>query len=247
MISELIARQGDFLFRWRSYIILIFLPLGVISAFSPEFVEVRFGQAADWAFDAACLALAFIGLGIRMVTVGHTPKGTSGRNTANQVADTLNTTGMYSLVRNPLYLGNAVIYMAFALFTQNVCFVLVMGLFLVIYLERIIATEEKFLLAKFGEEYRQWAVRVPAFIPDFSLWSPHTLPFSSRNVLRREYSGFLGIIAAMTFFHYLREFLAEGETIMGTAWLTLLTFGAVVYLVLRTLKKRTTILDVPGR
>ncbi len=26
MISELIARQGDFLFRWRSYIILIFLP-----------------------------------------------------------------------------------------------------------------------------------------------------------------------------------------------------------------------------
>ena len=50
------------------------------------------------------------------------PAGTSGRNTAKQVADTLNTTGLYSLTRNPLYLGNAVIYMAIACFLQNVWF-----------------------------------------------------------------------------------------------------------------------------
>ena len=247
MITDLIARQGDFLFRWRSYVILIFLPLGLMTMLSPEFVESRYGSGADWAYEVACMALAFGGLAIRMITVGHTPRGTSGRNTAGQVADTLNTTGMYSIVRNPLYLGNAIIYVAFALFTQDFYFVLLMMLFLVIYLERIIATEEKFLLAKFGEDYRSWAERVPAFIPNLSLWTPHTLPFSLRNVLRREYSGFFGIIAAMVFFHYAREAMAEGETIMGLGWMALLAFGAVVYVLLRTLKKRTTILDVAGR
>ena len=58
---------------------------------------------------------------------------------------------MYSLTRNPLYLGNAVIYMSIALFTQGIYFIVLMALFLVIYLERIIAVEERFLTERFGD------------------------------------------------------------------------------------------------
>ena len=75
----------------------------------PEPIETNFGQTADMHYEAACIALAFVGLAIRVFTVGFVPAGTSGRKHDGQIAETLNTTGIYSLTRNPLYLGNAVI------------------------------------------------------------------------------------------------------------------------------------------
>ena len=54
--------------------------------------------------------LTLSGLALRAYTVCTTPKGTSGRNTARQVADHLNTKGIYSVVRHPLYLANYLIW-----------------------------------------------------------------------------------------------------------------------------------------
>lgn len=60
---------------------------------------------STWAWS--CIAVSLFGLLIRAVTIGFTPKGTSGRNTKEgQVAEVLNTKGIYSVVRHPLYLGN---------------------------------------------------------------------------------------------------------------------------------------------
>lgn len=247
MLADTIADQGTWLFRWRSYVLLGFIPLGVYAISSPEPVEMSFGPLADAVWEVGCIALAFVGLAIRAVTVGHAPRGTSGRNTREQIAESLNTTGMYSVMRNPLYFGNVVIYMAIALFTQSLPFVLVMGLFLVIYLERIIATEERFLAAKFGDAYRTWTARVPVFLPAPSLWTAPALPFSFRNVLRREYSGLFAIVAAFTVIDYAHEAFGEGETAIGLAWSAFFLVGAVAYLTLRSLKKHTTILSVGGR
>jgi len=52
----------------------------------------------DQVWEILCLAISLLGLGVRIVTVGYVPKGTSGRNTRGQKANVLNTTGMYSLV-----------------------------------------------------------------------------------------------------------------------------------------------------
>lgn len=247
MIGDVIARQGSWLFRWRSYILLGLVPLGALVISSPEPIEVNFGQGADYVYEIACILLAFLGLGIRIFTIGFTPKGTSGRNTRTQIAETLNTTGMYSVTRNPLYLGNSIIYMAIALFTQSLSFTLVMALFLVIYLERIIATEERFLAQRFGEDYRAWTARVPVFFPRFSLWAPPALGFSLRNVLRREYSGFFAIIAVVVVIDYAREAFIEGETRIGIAWAAFFLVGAAIYILLRSLKKHTNLLAVEGR
>jgi len=247
MLTDTIARQGDWLFRWRSYILLAFIPLGIYAISTHEPIEANFGETADRAWEIFCILLAFVGLGVRMMTIGYTPRGTSGRNTKEQVAESLNTTGMYSITRNPLYLGNAITYMAMALLTQSLYFTLVMALFLVIYLERIIATEERFLANKFGEEYRAWTARVPVFFPKFSLWMPPALSFSMRNVLRREYSGFFAIIAAAVAINYAHEALGEGDIRIGALWIVFFPFGATVYVVLRSLKKHTDILTVEGR
>ncbi len=79
--------------RWRSY-----LPVALAGVLLMD----EYRSANDT--GRFCLLVSFFGLGIRVFTVGHTPKATSGRNTKERVADTLNTTGIYSLVRHPLYL-----------------------------------------------------------------------------------------------------------------------------------------------
>ena len=53
------------------------------------------------------LAVSLLGEAIRIITVGHAPRNTSGRNTTEgQVADVINTSGIYSIIRHPLYVGN---------------------------------------------------------------------------------------------------------------------------------------------
>ena len=246
MIADIIARQGSWLFRWRSYVLLGFAPLFIVALLQPEPVEHLFGEAADFVFEGLCTAIAFLGLGIRVFTVGFVPRGTSGRNTKGQIASTLNTTGMYSLTRNPLYLGNAVIYMAIAMFTQSLTVVIAMALFLVIYLERIIATEERFLAEQFGETYLAWARDVPTFLPKFTGWVAPALPFSIVSVIRREYSGFFAVIVVLALIELGRD-LFEGESQLDAAWLITLLAATVAYLAIIALKKGTRMLDVRGR
>ncbi|MCP5107562.1 MAG: lipid A phosphate methyltransferase, partial [bacterium] len=50
------------------------------------------------------LLLSFLGETIRVVSVGYAYAGTSGRETYLR-AESLNVTGIYSIVRNPLYIG----------------------------------------------------------------------------------------------------------------------------------------------
>jgi len=100
MLHSRNARCGEFLFRWRSYLPVLFLPFFVFSF--GEFRYLRDSHTAQYAWAACCLLLSTTGLIVRLVTIGFVSDGTSGRNTKSQVAKELNTTGMYSLCRNPL-------------------------------------------------------------------------------------------------------------------------------------------------
>ena len=63
-------------------------------------ISRRFTSAGR-AVGSVCLLVAFSGVAVRALTIGFTASDTSGRNPEGQVADSLNTTRMYSLVRNP--------------------------------------------------------------------------------------------------------------------------------------------------
>ena len=134
------------------------------------------------------------------------PQGTSGRNTKRQIAETLNTDGIYSVVRHPLYLGNFFIYLALGLFAHTWWLALICVLAFWLYYERIMYAEEAFLRGKFGAEFDEWAGRVPAFVPDLRQWRPFRLPFSVRNAARREYHGFFAIILTMFVLELVEDF-----------------------------------------
>ncbi len=246
-LREEITNQGDWLFRWRGYLPLVIVPTVFLAAAECESFERGFGDLADDIFAYACLATSFLGLVIRCLTIGHTPKGTSGRNTKSQKAETLNTTGIYSTVRHPLYLGNFLIYLGLLLATRTWWLVLVGVLLFVVYYERIIFREEEFLRAKFGDAFLQWAGRTPAFVPNLKHRRRSDLPFSFRNVLKREYSGFFVIVACFSVLEIESDFLVEGRIANESDQFLFLGMGLAVYLTLRFLKKKTKLLHVGGR
>ena len=137
MIATEMPRQGDFLFRHRSYIPLVLLvPVGIaLACLDPT------GLLPDthewWAF--ACFFVSGCGLLVRVLTVGFVPKGTSGRNTKSQVASVLNTTGLYSIVRHPLYIGNFLMWLGMVLCVGDFAVVTMFVFAFCFYYERIMS------------------------------------------------------------------------------------------------------------
>lgn len=244
-LREEFERTGNWLFRWRSY-----LPLALIGVFLLALREYEYpghSERLDALWEALCLSVSFFGLAIRIFTVGHTPKRTSGRNTKEQVANTLNTTGIYSVVRHPLYLGNFFMGLGIALFEHLWWLTLIYMLVFWLYYERIMFAEEAFLRNKFGNEYIKWAEITPAFIPRFKNYVKPNLPFSIKNILKREYNGFFMIIIVLFIFEVAGDLVAEQKFEVDLYWVVILSVGFVVWMVLRTLKKKTNLLNVDGR
>ncbi|MCK7542256.1 MAG: isoprenylcysteine carboxylmethyltransferase family protein [Marinilabiliales bacterium] len=94
----------------------------------------------------------------------------------DQLADELNTTGIYSVVRHPLYVGNFLMWLGPVLFLRSVWCIIIFVLAFWIYYERIIFAEEQYLRRKFGEAYDTWAFRVKAVIPGFRHYTKSKLP-----------------------------------------------------------------------
>ncbi len=244
-LREDFESHGNWLFRWRSYLPLVLLALALLAL--KDYQYPGHSKTLDSLWEGFCLTVSFFGLGIRVVTIGHTPRGTSGRNTRKQIAESLNTSGLYSVVRNPLYLGNFFMGLGVVLFSHNLWLFIIYCLAFWLYYERIIFAEEAYLRQKFGASYLNWAADTPAFIPRLGNYRKAELPFSLRNVLKREYNGFFAVILVMFLLEAGGDLIVEGRIEVETGWLILLAGGGVVWLTLRSLKKYTRILDVAGR
>jgi hypothetical protein len=183
-----------------------------------------------------------LGFWVRAVSIGTTPKGTSGRNTKSQVAESLNRTGIYSMVRHPLYLGNYLMWIGIVVFTFNLYFVLLVTLAFWLYYERIMFAEERFLERKFGDEYIVWSQKVPAFIPCLRKYVKGEIPFSSKTVFRREYSGILATVFGFAFIDHLRFYFMHNYLDFYRLSTYALIIAIVLALVLRTIKHHTKIL-----
>lgn len=122
------------------------------------------GPAVDWALDAVGLFLACLGQALRFYTLGWVPEGTSGQDLSLQ-ASTLNRTGPYAHVRNPLYVGNLGIVLGLCCVAHSPwVYALALGFFFFEY-HFIIRAEEAFLRSKFGAAFDEFVAQVPRWVP----------------------------------------------------------------------------------
>ena len=159
---------------------------------------------------------------------------------------------MYSIVRNPLYLGNFVIILGVLLSIKVWWLVALGSLVFFIYMERIILAEENFLAANYGQPYADWRAKTPAIMPNFALWQKPELPLSMKTVMKREYPGLIAVGAAFFITEFVTDIYFEGETLRewvvdDIAWPIMLGVVLIVGLTSRYLKKHTNFLKVEGR
>lgn len=240
-LQEELKTQGDFLFKNRSYLPLIILVIGLLVFIHTNYYKTK--TSSDWLLNYlkyTCLGISLFGLYIRVITVAHTPKNTSGRNTTEgQVADELNTTGIYSVVRHPLYLGNFFMWLGVAMLTENTWFVIAFILFYAFYYERIMYAEESFLRQKFGDAYLNWAKKTPAFIPSFKHYKKDKHPFSIKKALKKEKNGLAAVFLLFWAFSFIGETVSRKViNLEYDFWFYGALISLIIYLILKIMKKR---------
>lgn len=239
---------GNKLFRYRGQIPIVLFLLAIPFVFFANNEKIEGNEQLKCALLWGGAIISFLGQAIRSIAIGTSNKFTSGRNTKEgQVAEALNTKGIYSTLRHPLYLGNYLMWIGIVIFTGNIYYVIIVSLLFWIYYERIMYAEERFLERKFGDEYMNWASSIPAFIPSFKKYDKADISFSLKTSLRREYSGVSATIFGFIFVEFLRLSFLKGELVWNNNLTIALIVAVGISLILRSLKHYTKVLDEADR
>ena len=75
-------------------------------------------------------------------------------------ASSLQTTGIYSVSRNPMYLSLLLIYTGLAFLIGNWWNIILLPLLFLVVQEYVIKREEKYLERRFGQEYLNYKLKV---------------------------------------------------------------------------------------
>jgi protein-S-isoprenylcysteine O-methyltransferase Ste14 len=237
-----LEKTGNFLFKFRGQfpILLFFVAIPVI--YFTDYQIINNNKILNDFILYFAIFISFLGQYIRSIAIGTSHKATSGRNTKEQVAEALNTKGIYSTLRHPLYLGNYFMWIGVIIYTCNIWFVICSSLLFWLYYERIMFAEERFLEKKFGKDYLDWSLKVPAFIPSFKNYERTPIKFSMKTILRREYSGVTATIISFLFIDFFKRLFEQNEIKFELYQALVLGVALLISLILRTLKHKTKIL-----
>lgn len=188
---------GNLLFKYRSYT-PIPLALYILYNSHPEIQNVLIG-----------FILIAIGESLRMWAVSYAGGIT---RTTNVGAPSLCTSGPYGYTRNPLYIGNMIIYsgVVFVAGSLNILSMLIVTwAFFIIQYYLIINLEQNTLIDIFGKEYKNYMNNVPIFFPRLTSWKNKDkyIPMKFSKTIKTEkrtLQNIILLILIIYFKHYLK-------------------------------------------
>ncbi len=213
MIKEILL-PGRRQLCWASCIpvLLVFFAIPALLGFRYPFES----HLCDVILEACCLAVMFLGFTIRASVVGY---ATHLRD------DALDTSGMYSLMRHPLCLGNFFLGLAPILFLHAWWLLIVYGVLFAAYYREIHKREAIEIDRRFGSKFRKWASQTPAFFPKGFRWQRPNAAFSWKAVIRREYGRFLLLIVIMTFIEHVGDLVIHRSFAIDAVWAVIFVFS----------------------
>lgn len=229
---------GNVLFRYRNQI----FPLIIIALFlsAPPSTTLFGSETMDRVRHIGAWLLAFLGLLLRATVIGYAYIQRGGRDKKVYAKD-LVTEGMFSLCRNPLYVGNLLIYTAvFLMHGHPLVIVVGVGLFCFMY-QCIVYAEEAFLAAKFGEGYVAYCAEVPRWIPLFWRFSEATedMTFNVKRVIAKDYSTASATLITLLAAEFYGSLVRQGaDKVYPTILGTLIVITALATLLISRMKKR---------
>ena len=186
--APVVVRLGGWLFRQRTWLplpiaaALIFIPAQPVSSMVP--------------FVAAGLALVAAGEALRLWSVHHI--GAISRTRSDRLGP-LVAAGPFALVRNPLYIGNILLWAGFAFLAGLPWLAPAIVLLLALEYHAIVRWEEGLLGERLGDSYRAYLARVHRWLPSWTIpaTSTQAAPFSWRATLFSERGTLIAIAAGI--------------------------------------------------
>ena len=200
---------GDFLFRTRNAVFpLLFVLIALASKPRPLFGRTE----ADFWLDLAGLCVILSGQALRALVIGLAYIRRGGKH-GRIYADDLVVDGLFAHSRNPLYLGNLLVYAGLLMVLNSPAAWLIGAPFYFFAYWAITLAEEAFLGGKFGQAYEEYRRRVNRFLPSPAGLGAtiRSMRFDWRRVVRKEYGATFAWITS-----FLALLVYEGITWRGT-------------------------------
>lgn len=227
MYQDELANSGKRLFFIRGTYIYTIIAISTLIAWSSRDIGPFAEAAADCLWFWVSLGVASAGALVRVFTSGFAALGTSGRAKVAAEASELNTTGPYSLVRNPLYVGRILNFTGLAMLSGNWVFGALVFLLAILVYERISVYEEEFLRGKFGAAHTAWAAAVPALLPRLTGWVKPKYPFWWKRMIWREQNK-LFLLVTTVFLTWFARLGFDPAALTADEWRWVYAFGALV-------------------
>lgn len=229
MYQHELARSGKKLFFVRGLYIYTIIAIGALLVWKTGIAGPFETESGNCAWFWLSLGVAGSGALVRVITSGFAALGTSGRAKVAAEASELNTTGPYSLVRNPLYVGRILNFTGLAMLTGSWVYGAIVFLLAVLIYERISIYEEEFLREKFGPAHAEWAKDVPALLPRLHGWVKPKYPFWWKRMIWREQNK-LFLLATTVFLYWFARIGFDPAAIPAEQMHWVYAYGALVVL-----------------
>ncbi len=241
--NQTIISIGNFLFKNRNYIFPITL-LFMFLVVPPKDVFVG-SESLEAYKDLIAVLICLLGLLVRASVIGFAYIKRGGLN--KQVyAEDLVTTGIFAICRNPLYVGNVIIYFGIFLMHGNLG-VILLGTFLFVFVYiSLIAAEENFLRNKFGQQFEDYSAVTPRWFPKLSNLKSaiKDMTFDYKKVIYKDYTTIANTMFALLFIEIYEEIFENANYVFAEELSTLIPLLILALIVIKRYKKKDSLKSI---